>query len=94
MVLGDLSVNFNREAVPDKDQVEKQLSELLPKGSFMVLLRNYHAGDFRTNDENTHQAYKLVITLRREGRTIVLQKKDQFEAMGYTVSEHGEISLS
>jgi len=94
MVLDDLSIDFNKASLPDKDKVAQQLSALLPPGSFMVMIRNYAAGDARTNSQEKHQLFQLVISLRRAGREVALQKKEELEALGYTVSLHGELSLN
>jgi len=94
MVLDDLSTDFNKATLPDKDSVVQQLSGLLPPGSFMVMIRNYAAGDARTNTQEKHQSFQLVISLRRAGREAALQKKEELEALGYTVSLYGELNLN
>lgn len=94
MVLGDLSVDYSKAALPDKTRIEELLASLLPPGSFMVLVRNYHAGDFRTNAQETHQASTLLISLRRMGREAALQKKSELEAAGFQVAPDGSLSLN
>ncbi len=94
MVLGDLSVDFSKTSLPDKEKVEQLLAGLLPSGSFMVLVRNYQAGDFRSNNKDAHQASTLLISLRRPGREAALQKKDELESLGFRVAEDGSLSLN
>jgi hypothetical protein len=94
MVLGDLSIDYSKAALPDKEKIEILLSGLLPAGSFMVLIRNYQAGDFRSNSIDKNQSFTLMISLRRAGREAALQKKSQLEEMGFTVARDGSISLN
>jgi hypothetical protein len=94
MVLGDLSVDFSKAALPDKTKVEELLAGLLPTGSYMVLVRNYQAGDFRSNDQDTHHASTLLISLRRTGREAALEKRAELEAFGFRVAQDGSLSLN
>jgi hypothetical protein len=94
MVLGDLSVNYSKAALPDRNEIEQLLAGLLPEGSFMVLVRNYRAGDFRSNEIDTHQSSAVVITLRRPGREAALQKKAELESIGFRVAADGSLSLN
>jgi hypothetical protein len=91
---GDLSVNYSKASLPDKHKIEQMLAGLLPLGSFMVLIRNYQAGDFRSNEQDTHQASTLLITLRRPGREAALQKKAELESLGFRVAGDGSLSLN
>ncbi len=94
MVLGDLSIDYSKAALPDKEKVEALLADLLPEGSFMILVRNYQAGDFRSNGIDKNQSFTLMISLRRAGREAALQKKSQLEELGFTVARDGSLSLN
>ena len=94
MVLSDLSIDYSKAALPDKEKIEAMLAGLLPAGSFMVLVRNYQAGDFRSSGIEKNQSFTLMISLRRAGREAALQKKSQLEELGFTVATDGSISLN
>ncbi len=94
MVLGDLSIDYSKASIPDKSKIEEMLAKLLPQGSYIVLIRNYQAGDFRSNGMEKQQAFTLMISLRRAGREAALQKKSELEALGFRVAADGSLSLN
>lgn len=92
MVLSDLSLSQNATSETIKSALEQRLSNVLPQGSFNIILRSYQ-GDFRTR--GTSQAsYKAMILLSAEGRQAAIHYKSEIEALGFRVSASGEISAN
>lgn len=92
MVLSDLTLSQNATSETIKSALEQKLSDVLPQGSFTIVLRTYQ-GDFRTRG-SSQVNYKAMILLSAEGRQAAITRKSDIEAMGFRVSPTGEISAN
>jgi hypothetical protein len=92
MVLSDLSLSQSATSETVKTALEDKLREVLPAGSFTVILRSYQ-GDFRARSSG-QIAYNAMILLDKEGRKAALTNKSQIESMGFKVSPSGDISAN
>ncbi len=90
MLLNHLSLSENASSGEIKTALESKLSQVLPAGSFTVILRSYQ-GDFRARSNN-QASYKAIILLDPDGRKAALSQKDQIESLGFRVSSSGDIS--
>jgi hypothetical protein len=89
MVLSDLSLSQNATSESIKSALEEKLREVLPAGSFTIILRAYQ-GDFRARNSGQAQ-YNAMILLNPAGKQAALDHKNEIEAMGFRVSSKGEI---
>ena len=92
MVLSDLSLSQHATSESIKSALEGKLREVLPDGSFTIILRTYQ-GDFRVRS-SSQISYKAMILLDSAGRQAALERKSEIEAMGFQVSASGEISAN
>lgn len=92
MLLNDLSLSENTTADEVKAVLESKLSQILPTGSFRIILRSY-TGDVRTRSTNKVN-YNAMILLDAQGKKTALERKSEVEAMGFKVSSGGEVSLN
>lgn len=92
MVLSDLSLSQNATSASIKSALESKLAEVLPVGSFTVILRSYQ-GDFRARN-SSQTSYKAMILLDPAGKKAAIARRDEIEARGFLVSPTGEISAN
>lgn len=92
MVLSDLSLSQSASSDTVKSALEAKLREVLPAGSFNIILRSYQ-GDFRARSSG-QVAYNAMILLDKSGRQAALTHKQEIEAMGFKVSASGDISAN
>jgi hypothetical protein len=92
MVLSDLSLSQNQTSAEVKATLEDKLKKVLPEGSFSIILRSYQ-GDFRAR-ENNKVNYSAMIMLNPDAKREALAQKNEIEAMGFKVSEKGDISAN
>ncbi len=92
MLLNHLSLSENASSGEVKNALEDKLGEILPQGSFTVILRSYQ-GDFRARSSN-QASYKAIILLDPAGRQAALNNKGEIESLGFRVSTSGDISLN
>jgi len=92
MVLNDLSLSENKTSDEIKAELESKLGQVLPSGSFKIILRSY-SGDVRTRSSNKVN-YNAMILLDPAGRKTALERKGEVEAMGFKVSPSGDVSLN
>ncbi len=92
MVLSDLSLSQNKTSDEVKATLEDKLKQVLPEGSFTIILRSYQ-GDFRTR-ETSKVNYSAMILLEPVAKKEALAHKDEIEAMGFKVSKKGDISAN
>lgn len=92
MVLSDLSLSQNATSESIKSALEEKLREVLPGGSFTIILRSYQ-GDFRARS-SSQASYKAMILLDAAGRQAALEHKSEIEAMGFQVSPSGDINAN
>lgn len=88
-MLNSLSLSENASSDMVKTALVEKLGQVLPQGSFNVILRTYQ-GDFRARSTNQAR-YQAMILLEPNGRKAALERKDEIEAMGFRVSPTGEI---
>ncbi len=91
-MLNHLSLSENATSGEIKTALVEKLNQVLPEGSFNVILRSYQ-GDFRARSNN-QASYKAIILLDPDGRKAALSQKDQIESLGFRVSPSGDISLN
>lgn len=89
MILSDLSLSQNATSETIKSALVQKLGEVLPGGSFTVILRSYQ-GDFRARS-SSQASYKAMILLDASGRRAALDRKNEIEALGFSVTPTGEI---
>jgi hypothetical protein len=92
MVLSDLTLSENAKLDEVKAALEEKLGSVLPEGSFSVILRSYQ-GDFRVRSTNKAN-YSAMILLDPHAKKAAIEKKAQIEAMGFRVSNKGDISAN
>jgi hypothetical protein len=92
MILSDLSLSQHATSESIKSALESKLREVLPAGSFTIILRTYQ-GDFRARN-SSQASYKAMILLDADGRQAALERKNEIESMGFQVSPSGEISAN
>jgi hypothetical protein len=92
MVLSDLSLSQNASTDTVKSALEEKLREVLPAGSFSIILRSYQ-GDFRARSTG-QVSYNAMILLDKTGKQAALAHKNELQAMGFKVSPSGDISAN
>ena len=92
MVFNDLSLSENKTSDEIKAALESKLGQVLPAGSFKIILRSY-SGDVRTRSTNKVN-YNAMILLEPAARKVALERKEEVEAMGFRVSPKGDVSLN
>ena len=92
MVLNDLSLSQNMTSDEIKAELESKLGQILPSGSFKIIMRSY-TGDVRTRNTNKVN-YNAMIILDANGRKTALERKGEVESMGFRVSSSGDVSLN
>ena len=92
MVLSDLSLSQSASSDAVKSALEAKLSEVLPAGSFSIILRSYQ-GDFRARSSG-QIAYNAMILLDKSGKQAALAHKHDLESMGFKVSPTGDVSAN
>lgn len=92
MLLNHLSLSENASSETVKSALMEKLGQVLPQGSYNVVLRSYQ-GDFRARSTNKIN-YKAMILLDAEARKIAIEHKNEIEAMGFRVSSSGDIQLN
>ncbi len=88
-MLNNLSLSENASSEMVKSALVEKLNQVLPNGSFSVILRSYQ-GDFRARTTNQAR-YQAMILVDSAGRKAALDHKDEIEAMGFRVTPAGEI---
>ena len=89
MVLNDLSLSQNTRPDEIKTVLTGKLGLVLPEGTYKVIVRNF-SGDVRAR-ANGKVSFQAMILLDAEGRKAALQNKGEIEAMGFKVSNSGDI---
>ena len=92
MVLSDLSLSQNATSESIKSALERKLAEVLPAGSFTVILRTYQ-GDFRIRN-SSQVNYKAMILLDAAAKKVAIARRSEIEALGFEVSPSGDISAN
>ena len=92
MVLSDLSLSQNATSESIKSALESKLAEVLPAGSFTVILRTYQ-GDFRARSTSQVQ-YKAMILLDANAKKVAITRRSEIEALGFQVSPSGDINAN
>lgn len=88
-MLNSLSLSENASSETVKSALVEKLGQVLPEGSFNVILRTYQ-GDFRARATNQAR-YQAMILLDPTGRKAALEHKNEMEAMGFRVSPTGDV---
>jgi|WetSurMetagenome_2_1015567.scaffolds.fasta_scaffold1056927_1 hypothetical protein len=92
MVLNDLSLSQNTRPEEIKTALNGKLGRVLPEGTYKVIVRNF-SGDVRARADGK-VSFQAMILLDSEGRKAALQNKGEIEAMGFKVSNSGDINAN
>jgi hypothetical protein len=92
MVLNDLSLSQNTRPDEIKSALAGKLGRVLPEGTYKVIVRNF-SGDVRAR-AGGKVSFQAMILLDTEGRKAALQNKGEIEAMGFKVSNSGDINAN
>lgn len=92
MVLSDLSLSQNSRPDEIKAALAGKLGAVLPEGSFRVIVRSY-ASDVRNRNTNKVN-FQTMIMLDAAGRKAALERRSEVEAMGFRVSNSGDIQMN
>ena len=92
MVLSDLSLSETSRPDEIKAALAGKLGAVLPEGSFRVIVRSY-ASDVRNRNTNKVN-FQTMIMLDAQGRKVALERRSEVEAMGFRVSNSGDIQMN
>lgn len=92
MILSDLSLSQSLSSADVKAEIEKKLGQVLPAGSYTVVVRSYQ-GDFRARSTNQARINAMIL-LDRAGKQAALEHKNTIEQMGFKVGAGGDVQLN